>query len=139
MNLRDHIDGLWEKQRASLGSVKRGNAYLSPLKNEMKIRRWQSFRNPAGTMLGFVSVELPSGLVVNDCKLMVGPNGRRWFAMPAVKQFDRDGSPRLDAKGKQLYSPIIEFASREAAARFRDLALDALSRAHPDALDGGER
>ena len=122
--------------RASLASIERVIAYLSPQpKTNVKIRRWQSFQNPAGTMLGFVSVEMSSGLVINDCKLMVGPNGRRWVAMPSVKQFDRDGAARVDANGRPTYSQIVEFARRKAADRFRDLVLDALRRQHPDALD----
>jgi DNA-binding cell septation regulator SpoVG len=133
---RNHASLADLMNRASLASIERGNAYLSPQsKADVKIRRWQSFQNPAGTMPGFVSVEMSSGLVINDCKLMVGPNDRRWVAMPSVKQFDRDGAARLDANGRPTYSQIVEFASPKAADRFRDLVLDALRRQHPDALD----
>jgi len=57
----------------------------------VKIRSWRPYRNPAGTMLGFVSAQLPWGMIINDMKLMIGPKGRRWLAMPSQKQLDRDG------------------------------------------------
>ena len=100
-----------------------------------KIRRWQPFRNPAGTVLGFLSIELPSGLVINDAKLMVGPAGKHWIALPAIKQTGKDGEPRLDANGKQLWSLIVEFATRDARVRFNELILAALRRQHPGVLD----
>jgi hypothetical protein len=113
-----------------------GNTYLAPRAASVaKIRRWQPFRNPAGTVLGFLSIELTSGLIINDAKLMVGPAGRHWIALPANKQIDKDGNPRLDANGKQLWSPIVEFASRDARGRFNELVLAALRRQHPGVLD----
>jgi hypothetical protein len=57
-----------------------------------KIRRWQPFRNPAGTMLGFLSVALPSGLIINDAKLMLGQAGKHRIALPAVKQLRHEAS-----------------------------------------------
>jgi hypothetical protein len=99
-----------------------------------KIRRWQTLRNSAGTMLGFLSIELPSRLIINEARLMIGQNGKHWIARPAVKQVDQDGNRRLDVNGKQLWSPIVEFASRDASEKFRDLVLDALHRQHPEAL-----
>jgi DNA-binding cell septation regulator SpoVG len=113
----------------------RDNGYPSRTALATDIRRWQSFRNEARTMLGFVSAKMPSGMVVNDMKLMVGPNGRYWIALPAIKQTNADGSARLDANGKPLWSPVIEFASREARDRFQDLVLAALQRQHPHAFD----
>jgi hypothetical protein len=100
----------------------------------VKIRRWQPHRNTAGTVVGFLSTETPSGLIINDCKLMIGPAGRHWIALPAIKQLDRDGNPKLDANGKQAWSPVVEFANRQARERFQDQVLDALRRQYPEAL-----
>jgi DNA-binding cell septation regulator SpoVG len=102
--------------------------------NRAKIRRWLPYRNAAGTMLGFLSIELPSGLVINDAKLMMGPAGKHWIAMPANKQVDKDGEPKLDAKGKQIWLPVVEIPDRNARERFNALILDALRRQHPDVL-----
>lgn len=41
-----------------------------------KIRKFTAYRNPAGTLLGFLSIELPSGLIINDAKLMIGQAGK---------------------------------------------------------------
>jgi DNA-binding cell septation regulator SpoVG len=115
---------------------RRGNAYLAPRRApEAKITRWSPHRNAAGTMLGFLSIALPSGLIINDAKLMIGSAGKRWIGMPSIKQVDKDGMPRLDAKGRQAWSPIIEFANSEARDRFNDLVLDALRRQHPEAFN----
>ena len=103
-----------------------------------KIRKFTPFRNEAGTVLGFLSIQTVSGLVINDVKLMVGPKGSRWLAMPSVKQLDRDGNPRLDANGKALWSPIIEFADRATQDRFRDTVLDLLRASHPELFEDGE-
>ena len=91
-----------------------------------------------GSLRGFLSVELPSGMIVNDLKLMIGPAGKPWLAMPSQKQADRDGNPRLDANGKQTYTQFVEFANRSAADRFRHLELAALRQQHPEALAGEE-
>jgi len=86
-------------------------------------------------MRGFISVKPPSDMVVNDLKLMIGPGGRYWIAMPSVRQVDKDGQPKRDTKGKPLYSPIIEFVDRESSEKFQRLILDALRREHPEVFD----
>jgi hypothetical protein len=100
------------------------------------IRRWQQYQNPSGTIRGFADIELPSGMIVNGCKLIRGPQGKYWIAPPAIRQVDSDGNPLLDANGKPKWSPIVEFCDRAAADRFRDLGLEALRRQHPTAFDG---
>jgi hypothetical protein len=119
----------------SAAETRRGRDYLAPRHAPVKIRRWQPFRNPAGTVLGFLSIELPSGLIINDAKLMIGQAGKHWIALPAIKQTGKDGEPRLDANGKQLWSLIVEFATRDARVRFNELILAALRRQHPGVLD----
>jgi hypothetical protein len=101
-----------------------------------KIRKLTLFRNEARTVLAFLSAEQPSGMIVNDMKLMVGPKGRRWIAMPSVKQLDREGAPRLDANGKPMWSPIIEFVDRATADRFGEMILVALRSQYPDLFEG---
>ena len=116
--------------------IRRGRDYLAPRPaTALKIRRWQPFRNPAGTVLGFLSIELPSGLIINDAKLMVGRPGKYWVALPAIKLTGKDGNPRLDPTGSSLWNPIVAFASRDARDRFNELVLAALRRQHPGALD----
>jgi hypothetical protein len=98
------------------------------------IRRWQPYRNAAGTIYGFIDVERASGLVINGIKLMVGHAGKYWVAPPAVQQRDKDGAIRLDAGGKATWEAVVAFASREARDRFNECVLAALQRQHPEAL-----
>ena len=98
----------------------------------VKIRRWQPHQ--AGSMRGFLSAGLPSGLIVNDMKLMVGPKGSLWIAMLPIKRVDRDGNTVVRPDGKVLYSKMIEFANLSAADRFRDTVLNAFRRQHPEVL-----
>jgi hypothetical protein len=52
-----------------------------------KIRRCTPYQNPARTMLGFISVEMPSGAIYHGLRLMVRPKGERWIAMPDVRLY----------------------------------------------------
>jgi hypothetical protein len=89
-------------------------------------------------MRGWISVEMPSGIVIHDMKLMIGPNGSFWIAMPGQRQLGPDGTPKLGPDGKPLWSQVIEFSTRAAADRFRDAALEALKLQFPEALDERE-
>jgi hypothetical protein len=75
-------------------------------------------------------------MILNDCKLMVGPQGKHWIAPPAVRQTDADGHVKRDAGGKATWSRIIEFIDKETRDRFSEMVLEALRRDHPDAFDG---
>jgi hypothetical protein len=127
--------------RPSLAAISRGNQMLAPERSKPTCAKILRFTpHQTGSLRGFLSVEMPSGLIINDLKLMIGPTGKPWLAMPSQKQLDRDGNPRLDANGKQTYAQTVEFASRSAADRFRHLVLDALRLEHPEALAGvGDR
>ena len=57
---------------------------------EARLRKWTPDRS--GALLGFCGVELASGLILNDLRIMSGQRGP-WAAMPAQKQLDRDGNP----------------------------------------------
>jgi hypothetical protein len=81
-------------------------------------------------MLWFLTLELPSGLVINDARLMIGPQERRWFAIPEVKQTDADGKRRF-IDGKQAWRAIVEFQNRSGRQRFEEQVLGELRRQHP--------
>src|SRR6516165_9568101 len=75
-----------------------GKPRLPPL--QVTFRPWQ---NEAKTVLGFLRIECPSGLIIDGAKLMIGPRGARWVAMPATKQLHPDGKPVLLANGRQAW------------------------------------
>jgi len=103
-----------------------------PNNPQPRICKFAPYRN--GAMRAWFSIELASGLVLYDLRLMVGPNGP-WIAMPATRQVDRDGNSRRDANGKELWTPIIDFRNRQTRDKFRDMALALLRRNHPEAFD----
>jgi len=103
--------------------------------DQSKLKKWTPRRS--GALLGYADVHLPSGLVINGLRIMTGRNGL-WVAMPAQKQLDRDGQPRLDGNGKPVYSQIVEFKDKATADRFAELVLGLIRRENPDALDGGQ-
>jgi DNA-binding cell septation regulator SpoVG len=103
--------------------------------SKVKISRFREFKNPVGTMLAFFSAELPSGMVLHGLRLMAGPRGRRWIAMPDIKRRDQDDRPVTGEGGKPVYDPVIEFRDRSARDKFSALLLDALRAEHPEAFD----
>jgi len=40
------------------------------------------------------------------------PVDKNWIAWPSIKRTNQDGAPKLGPDGKQLWSPIIEFANK---------------------------
>jgi DNA-binding cell septation regulator SpoVG len=101
------------------------------------VLEWRDRRIPhrSGAMLELLAVELASGIVVNELKLMTGANGP-WIAMPAQKQLHHNGDPRFDATGKPIFNQIIEFADLATADRFQAMVLELICREYPEALDG---
>jgi hypothetical protein len=77
-------------------------------------RSWRPYQK--NTLLGFLSLELPSGLVINDISLHE-KNGSRWTSMPA-KQYE--------LHGEKTWAPLIEFADRDSRESFQQLALAAI-------------
>jgi len=71
------------------------------------------------TLKAFFTARLPSGLILHD--LMLHQKGdARWISYPAREY--------TDTQGNKQYARFIEFASREAADRFRDTVLEALDQ-----------
>jgi hypothetical protein len=110
----------------------RSPAVIAPRPRQPKLRKWTPHRS--GSLLGFVTVELASGIVLGDLRIMTGKSGL-WIAMPAIKQIDRNGNPRLDASGRSLFNQIIEFRDRKTSDRFNRTVLDLMRAAHPEALE----
>lgn len=69
-----------------------------------KLKRWVPHHSRS--MLGFFSVQLASGLILNDCRLMRGGEAGFWIAMPSRQLFDPDGNPRFDDKGRPIYTNL---------------------------------
>jgi DNA-binding cell septation regulator SpoVG len=98
-----------------------------------RLRKWTP--HASGARLGFVSVALASGLILNDLRLMTGKNGH-WITTPAVKLLDRDGNPRGDAAGKPIFNQIIEFRDGATADRFNEMVIALVRATDPTFPDG---
>ena len=120
----------------SQAEITRSHDYLAPRPAPAaKIRRWQPFRNSARTMLGYLDVELPSGLILRGAKVMVGPKGGRWIAPPSVLRRDADGQPAKSPDGKTIWDQLVDFRDRAARDRFNELILAALAEFDPEGED----
>jgi len=91
-----------------------------------------------GSLRGFAKLRLGKSLVISDVVVLVGANGP-WASLPSKPMVGRDGMALRDANGKQKYAPILEWADRDASARFSDAVIAAVRAAHGDAAlgDGG--
>jgi hypothetical protein len=67
------------------------------------------------TLRGFLSLELPSGMILHGCTLHE-KNGSRWVGVPA-KEYEKDGT--------KTWAPLVEFTSKEAREKFQACALAA--------------
>jgi hypothetical protein len=90
-----------------------------------------------GALKGFATVELPNGLKLIDCPVLVGRNGP--FAMlPSKPQIDKEGRQKTDANGRAAYVPTLEWRTRDLAGRFSAAVVELVRREHPGAFDEAE-
>ena len=66
---------------------------------------------------------------MHDITVLIGERGS-WASPPSKPRINADGTVQKTADGKIIYSPIIEFASREVRIRWSDAVIDALRTAH---------
>jgi hypothetical protein len=80
------------------------------------------------TLRGFVTLTLdPIGIVIRECTLHRVADGREWIGLPARRQTNKDGSPRIDPNtNKPAWTPLVEIPNKEARARFQKAALAAV-------------
>jgi hypothetical protein len=108
----------------SVPRIARGNAYLEP--REFVARDWRKVER--NTLQGFVTLVLPSSLVVHECSLHV-QGSRRWVGLPGRPQLDADGRQRVDpTTGRKAYVPVVEIYEKAARERFQRAALAAIDR-----------
>jgi DNA-binding cell septation regulator SpoVG len=89
-----------------------------------------------GALRGFASVELPSGLRITDCPVMVGSNGA-WATLPGKPILDAEGR-QVETNGKKQFVAFAQWRDRDLQRRFSD-AVIALVKAEHGQLDGGDQ
>ncbi len=91
---------------------------------EITVSNWKAYQK--NTLKAFLSLTLPSGLVIHNC-MFHERDGERWIGLPARQYAKEDGTTS--------YTPLIEFTTKEARHRFRAAALDAVDRFMEGARD----
>lgn len=93
---------------------------------------WKAVKK--NTLLGFMTVRLPSGLIITDITVHV-LNGKTWVSLPGKPMLDRDGQAMRDpVTGKPKFTKILEWADKATADRFSAAVITALEAEHPEAL-----
>jgi hypothetical protein len=87
------------------------------------------------SLRGFAEFELPSGLRLIDCPVLVS-NDKAWVSLPSKPILDREGRQKTDANGKLAYVPVVAWRDHDLQNRFSVAAVDLIRCAHPQALDG---
>jgi DNA-binding cell septation regulator SpoVG len=95
---------------------------------------WKPLRK--GALRGFASIRIGRALIVHDCPVLAGINGRCWATLPRRPVLDGESRHRRDDRGKPVYSQIAEWSERDMRERFSDAVVAAVQREHADDLDG---
>lgn len=72
-----------------------------------------------GGLRGFLTITLPSGLILDNCQLLE-TDGRRWIGLPSQRFQSKNGGVN--------YVPIVEFTTIRARNQFQTEALRAVER-----------
>jgi hypothetical protein len=95
------------------------------------VNLWRPVR--AGSLFGFATVTLSSGLVVHDVAVYVS-NGKRWAAPPAKPRLARD-KRQVTLDGKLQWDAVISFSSKGVRDSWSRQIVEAVLRAYPNALN----
>lgn len=86
------------------------------------------------TLRGFATVRV-GALKISDVAIHQ-KNDRSWAQLPAKPQMNSDGMARRSQEGKILYTPVIEWATRDASERFSEGVIAAVTAQFPEAMNG---
>lgn len=84
---------------------------------EATVIAWKALER--GSMKGFLSLSLPSGMVIHEIMLFE-KEGKRWIGLPSRPFEKKDGT--------KAYNAIVEFPDRDRRDKFIQMALAAMDR-----------
>ena len=125
--------------RPTEGEVRRGEAATwarpapAPERPRMRLVTWKPLIK--GNLFDFATIELPIGLKLIDCPVLIGPNRPR-ASPPSKPRFDKDRRQKADVNGKRAFEPVLEWRGRGLSDRFSAAVVALICTAHPDALGG---
>jgi hypothetical protein len=85
-----------------------------------------------GALRGFVSIELPSGLRIDDVAVFASAS-RTWATLPSKPVVDHDGR-QVERDGKKQYAAILRWPDRDTSDRWSEAVVALVRAEHPDAL-----
>jgi hypothetical protein len=101
----------------------------------MRLVEWRLVRR--NSLCGFASVELPSGLVIEDCPLLATA-GPACVSLPSRPMIWPDGAPLSHEAGKARYATMLRWRNRTTDDRWSAAVVAFVRETHPDSLaDGG--
>lgn len=86
-----------------------------------------------GALKGFATIELPIGLKICDCPVLVS-NGKAWATFPGKPQIGQDGR-QIEVNGKKQFTSIMSWPDRATADRWSEAVVELVRQHHPGALD----
>ena len=86
---------------------------------QIVVSDWCPLRK-ADSLQGFLTLTLPSGIVIHDCTWHKRDDGACWIGLPAWQYQKADGST--------AWARIVDFADCEAQRRFQKFAKEAVER-----------
>ncbi|NBB69095.1 MAG: hypothetical protein GVY33_02040 [Alphaproteobacteria bacterium] len=89
----------------------------------MNITEWRPINK--GTLLGFATVEMPSGMVIHDVGINRNGDGT-WASPPGKPQLDRD-KQLIFKNGKLQYAKVVGFTSKDRRDRWSDAIIAELT------------
>ena len=84
---------------------------------DIVVIEWKAMKK-GDSLQGFITLTLPSGMVLHECTLHERPNGARWIGMPARSYTAKDGSTS--------WVRVVDFSTKDAYERFQRQALAAV-------------
>jgi len=95
---------------------------------------WRPIRK--GSLLGFASVRLGKSLQINDISVC-RTGDRLWASLPSKPVLTRDGAPKVNERGKAVYSPILQWTDPASRDRFSEAVVAIVQREHAADLAAG--
>jgi hypothetical protein len=99
----------------------------------MKLLGWKAI-SASASLRGFATIELPIGLKLIDCPVMIGSQGP-WAALPSKHKIGKDGLVIKGSNGKGLYEPVAEWRDRRLSDLFSASIVQLVRERFPGALD----
>lgn len=97
----------------------------------MRLISWKPLRK--NSLRGFATVELPIGLKIVDCLVLVS-NGKAWATLPSKPVLDAEGR-HAKPDGKAQYASVLEWRSRDLSDRFSAAVVALVRERHLEDLE----